>query len=111
MSTTMTWEDVCAYWDGECNKLMNLNEQVNDFLFDLFRKMLLHQGFSNEGIPFYLGYVSAKYKTKISGKYLFNIRFQPSWKSLDENARICYIGREVNSYFLITQKQNYIPRH
>ena len=92
MSTTMTWKDVCAYWDGECHKLMNLNEQVNDFLFDLLRKMLLHQGFSNEGIPFYLGYVSAKYKTKISGNYLFNICFQPSWKSLDENAQICYIG-------------------
>jgi len=64
MSTTMTWKDVCAYWDGECNKLMNLNEQVNDFLFDLFRKMLLHQGFINEGIPFYLGYVSGKYKPR-----------------------------------------------
>jgi len=92
MSTTMTWKAVCAYWDGECNKLMHQNKSVNDFLFDLFCKMLLHQGFSNEGIPFYLGYVSAKYKTKISGNYLFNICFQPSWKSLDENVQICYIG-------------------
>ena len=91
MSTTMTWKDVCAYWDGECNKLINLNEQVNDFLFDLFCKMMFHQGFCNEELLFIL-VVSAKYKTKISGNYLFNICFQPSWKSLDENAQICYIG-------------------
>jgi len=38
MSTTMTWKAVCAYWDGECNKLMNLNEQVNDFYLIYFAK-------------------------------------------------------------------------
>jgi len=61
-SSTMTWKDVCAYWDGECHKMMYLNEPVNY----LFCKMLFHQGSGNERIPFNLGYVSAKYKTKIS---------------------------------------------
>ncbi len=39
------------------------------------------------------------------------IVFNHLGKSLDQNAWICYIGREVNSYYPIVLKQNYIPRH
>jgi len=81
LKLAMTWEDVCQYWDMECHKELFLNEQLNQFLFDLFCMILFHQGFANDDHPFYLGYVAAKYKTKVLAGYLFNICFQPSWKN------------------------------
>jgi len=58
-------EPVCRYWDMEAYKAMTDKEPFNEFLFDLFHKMLFHQGFADEGCPFYLGYKTAKYKTRI----------------------------------------------
>jgi len=78
--------------------------------------LILQNAFSlricNEGCPFYLGYVlTAKYKTKVSTGYLFNICFQPSWKSLDSNAYICYVGQKDKTYYPIVLKQDSIPKH
>jgi len=72
----MSWKDVCAYWDGECHKMMYLNEQFNEFLFDLFHKMLFYQGFANEGIPFYLVMylqnTKPKFQHNICSIFVFN---------------------------------------
>jgi len=94
MKSLMGWE---AYWDAECHNAMYLNEPFYEFLFDLFCEMLFHQAFGNEGHPFYLGHVTAKYKTKVSSGDV-NTCFQPSGKCLDSNACISHIGQKEKSY-------------
>jgi len=92
MSLPFDWDGLCDYWETEFHKAIYLYEPFNQFVFDIFRKMLYHNGFANDNRPFYLGYVTAKLKTKVSAGNIFTISFHPSWKNLNDKARICYIG-------------------
>ncbi len=111
MKSIFEWEDVCQYWDMEFHKAIFLNEPFNEFIFDLFCKMLSHNGFCNDDHPFFLGYVTAKFKTKVSGGNVFNICYQLSWKKLDHKACICYVGQVRNMFYPIIPKSDYQPQH
>jgi len=40
MKWSMEWDALCAYWDMECHTAIFLNEPFNQFIFNLFYKMI-----------------------------------------------------------------------
>ncbi len=106
----MKWEDhVCAYWDAECHKMMYLNALFNEFYLIYFANCSFIKDLQMKVV--FLSWIC---KCKIQNQGFSRISpifFQPSWKSLDSNAHICYIGWKDKPYYPIVPKQDSIPKH
>jgi len=101
-----TWKE---YWIDQAKQLQQQNCKFHEFFLDVFRRMLLHQGFQDERQPFCLGHITAEYDTTRHNQTFFTITFEPKWKPPDGVRRLVYIGQKTFSYYQILP--NYEPEY
>ena len=89
------------HWNEQADQLWHNNANFDGFFIDIFRRMLLHQGFQDDNKPFYIGYVTAKYQTNERCHYIYEIKFKPKCIPPDPVHRYLYVGKQFDRYFSI----------
>ena len=89
------------YWKEAANRLRHDNENCDEFFIDIFRRMLLHQGFQDDKKSFSIGHVCAHYHSGQSRKHLYQIKFQPKCFPPNPLHSYVYIGKKQGTYYSI----------
>jgi len=89
------------YWIQESKLLSPGNHLFNEFFIDVFRRMLLQQGFQDENELFCLSHITVRYLTSHHHSLIHKVSFQPKWRFPHGVDHCFYIGKKFYTHYSI----------